>query len=134
MATKIGTALHLQWVTSSATINFNTDYRTFSYEPTVELLEETAGADASKQYIVSYKDGKASFAGLYQAGGTTPFASCAEGQLGTLKVGWEGSAAGSVLQTIPAISMGVKTNTTYNGLVELSIDWQQNGARTDGTL
>ena len=134
MATQVGTITHLKWVTSSATINFDTDYRTFSYEPSIELLDETAGADVSKQYIASYKDGKASFAGLYQAGGTTAFQSCREGQVGTLTVGWDGDAAGSVSQTIPAMSLGVKTNVTYNGLTEISIDWQQNGAIAFGTL
>jgi hypothetical protein len=134
MATQVGTALHLQWCTSSATINFNTDYRDFKTSETKELLEETAGADADKKYIVSYGDGNASFSGLYQSGGTTPFASCRPGQLGTLKVGWDGSAAGSVLETIPAIVSTLDLSDAYNDLVKIDISWQQNGSKSYGTL
>ncbi len=134
MASQVGTIAHLQWITSSATLTLSTDQRTITTEESVDLIDETAGADANKQYIVSYKDGKAGFAGLYQAGGTAIFSAAPAGQIGTLKYAPDGSVAGSVLITIPAISNGVKTNSVYNGLVEVSIDWQQNGTKTYGTL
>jgi hypothetical protein len=134
MATQIGSAAHLQWITSSATLTLNTDYRSFNTNETMGLIEETAGADTAKKFINSYPDGDASFQGLYQVGGTAIFTSCAGGQLGTLKYAPDGSVAGSICITIPAISKGVKMNSAYNNTVEVSVDWQQNGARSYGTL
>jgi hypothetical protein len=134
MGSQIGSAAHLQWITSSATLTLNTDYRSFNTGETRELIEETAGSDTSKQWISSYPDGDASFTGLYQIGGTAVFTACVGGQLGTLRYAPDGSVAGSILVTIPAISKGVKINSAYNNLVEVSVDWQQNGVRTYGTL
>lgn len=134
MVSQVGTAEFLQWRTSSATLTLNTDGRTYGLEESVELIDETAGADVNKQYIRSYKDGKVSWSGLYQVGGTEVFVSAAAGTLGTLVWAPDGSVAGSYAATIPAISMGVKINASYSALVDLSIDFQQNGAKTYGTL
>jgi len=134
MTSVVGSITHLQWITSSATLTLSTDHRSFNTSESIDLIEETAGADTSRLYINSYKDGDASFMGLYQKGGTAIFTSCLAGQLGTLYYAPEGSAVGSALVTIPAISKGVTISEGYNSLVEVSVDWQQNGARAYGTL
>jgi hypothetical protein len=133
MATYSGSALVIDWVTSSGTTGLHADYRTLSYTPTIDLIETTAGADADKNYVVGVKSGNASFAGIMQASGTAITAKLIEGQIGTLKIYPEGSASTKQMISFPAICMGSKYSIAYAGLNELSADWTQNGARTDGT-
>lgn len=133
MAAVVGSSLVLQWVTSSATTTYNTDFRSVNYSPSVALVDETAGADKNKSYLASIKDGKFDFRGVYQAAGTVNLTTATEGQVGTLLYSPEGTAGGKIKFTIPAISMGWQTNQPYDNVVEVAISWQQNGARTEGT-
>ena len=137
MTAFIGSAADLKWVTSSGTTTMSADYRTFSYQPSIQWLDETAGADVSVQRIPYMKDGQATFGGLLQsgssAGGTIMATACVEGQLGTLIWSPEGTAATKPKYTIPAYSEGVQLNWAYNALTEISVSWMQNGARVEGT-
>ena len=133
----VGLNTVISWTTSSATAVMSGDYRTFTYTPAVDLLEETAGSDANKLYIAAQKDGQIAFTGLLQsvgsAGGTIMTAALIEGQVGTLVFSPEGTAAGKTKFTYPAISQGAALNAQYNGVTEVSVNWQQNGARVEGT-
>jgi hypothetical protein len=126
-----GSALLLTWKTSSGTTTLSTDARTFTYDPEIELYEETAGGDTSRTYVNGLKNGRASFAGLLQAGGTALIAQFNEGQVGTIDAYPEGTASGKPHLTIPAICTKLGYSVPYNNLVEIAIDWQQNGIRTD---
>lgn len=128
-----GQSLIFQWIYSGGTINLNTDFRTATYSPSIDQAEDTAGADTNKTYVNLQKDGKVSFGGLMQTGGTTTTVGLVEGTSGTIIIGPEGTASGKQKLTIPAISLGANYNWPYNGLVEISCDFQQNGARTDGS-
>lgn len=128
-----GSAVVVDWVTSSGTTGLHADYKTISYTPSVDLIEVTAGSDADKSYVVGPKSGQASFTGIMQASGTAITAKLIEGQVGTLNIYPEGSASGKQKLSFPAISMGAKYSVAYAGVNELSADWTQNGARTDGT-
>ena len=115
----------------------NGDYRTFTYTPSIDLADQTAGSDTNKSYLTTIKDGKASFGGLLQgtnvAGGTLMAAGCAEGLTGTLKFSPEGTALGKTLYSMPAISLGAAMSFPYADVCDVKIDFQQNGARTEGT-
>jgi hypothetical protein len=137
MASFVGSSLVVLWVQASATTSLTGDYRTFNYAPSIELLEETAGADTAKQYVPYMKDGRITFTSLLQAtsavGGTVMTSTLTEGNIGTIKFSPEGTAAGKSLYTIPAISMGAALNIQYNNFTEVSVEWQQNGPRVEGT-
>lgn len=137
MTAFLGTTAVLLWATSSGTTAMQGDYRTFAYTPSIDFLDETAGADTSIQRIPYMKDGQATFTGLIQAGtmagGTVMAAACVEGQLGTLIWSPEGTTAGKPKYTIPAYSQGAQLSWSYNALSEISVTWQQNGPRTEGT-
>ncbi len=131
-----GNALVLSWIHSGGTAILNGDYKTAEYKPSIDLLDQSAGADTNKTYVGHLKDGTWSLSGLIQdgtaVGGTVTLSTLIEGASGTLIVGPEGTAAGKPKITTPCISLGVNQKYQYAGLSEWSVELQQNGARTDG--
>lgn len=137
MASFIGSAAVIRWMHSGGTAILSGDYRTFGYTPTIDLLDETAGADTNRQRVAYMKDGQAQFSALLQAGtaagGTAMSSVLVEGAIGTLEWNLEGTAAGKSKIYIPAISLGCPVTVPYNEFVEVSCSWQQNGTRVEGT-
>lgn len=137
MAAFSGSALDIKWLYGAGTTLLNTDFRTFNYNPSGDLIDQSAGSDANKTYIGGLKDGRAAFSGLLQgaavAGGTVMAATLAELNSGTLIWSPEGTAAGKSKYTMPAISLGAAFTYPYNDVVTVACDFQQNGARTEGT-
>ena len=129
-----GNATSLTWVWSGGTINLHSLYRSIFDSPSVDLVDQTVYADTSKSYLVGKKDGKFSWGGVFQAGGTAILAALAAGNGGTLTWGPEGTAVGKPKTVIPAIAMGAQRNEPYDGLMEISCDFQQNGDRTEGVF
>ncbi len=137
----VGSAVYLKWTFgATGTLILAPDYRNWNYAPSIDLLDATAGADTSRQYVKSYKDGRASLSGVLQPGGTitgnaagTIYNAFTEGTIGTMEWGPEGTAAGKPKFSAPFMSMGLTYNPVYNQIQEFSVDLQQNGARTDGT-
>lgn len=127
-----GSSLNVSWVYSGGTVDLSGDFRTFTYTPSVDMVDQTAGADTQKTYLAGLKDGQASLTAVMQAGGTATSNALVEGTSGTLTVGPEGTATAKQKIVIPAIAMGARFNIPYADVVELSCDFQQNGARTDG--
>lgn len=130
MAEYVGKEGVYTWVWSGGTVNFSSDWRTFSYSPTIEILDATAGSDAAKVKIVSFKDGSMSLT-LVDQGGTTLDAACTEGVGGTLFWSPAGTATNSPKYSAAAICKGQTINPQYNQVVERQISWEQNGARSD---
>lgn len=128
-----GKNLNVQWIHSAGTAVLSGDFRKFDYTPSVEMVDETAGSDTNKQYLVGVKDGKASFSALMQAAGSALTNALVEGAVGTIIWSPEGTASTNEKHTMPAISGGVVWSIPYRGVVEISVDFQQNGARTDGS-
>lgn len=128
-----GSALFLQWTYASGTITPNTDYRTCTYTPGIDLYEETAGADATKSFIGGLKEGEVKIGMLMQAAGTAITNGFVEGTQGTLIIAPEGTASGKQKMTIPGIAMGCTWNIAYNQLTEIAATVKQVGNRTDGT-
>jgi hypothetical protein len=136
MAGQYGSALYLCWAagTTGGTVVLNGDYRTFTYTPSVQLVEDTAGTDQANTYMPGIRSGQATFSGLLQAGSWASWGTAfKEGYIGTLIKAEEGTAVGKLIGTIPAICQGAVNSMAYNDMVSVSISWQQNGLRTEGT-
>lgn len=137
MAAFSGSALVMQWVQAAATTVITGDHKSFTYTPSINLIDATAGADANKNYIPGVRDGTWTFNATLQdgssAGGTSTFSTLAEGNIGTLIVMPEGTAAGKTKITLPSISQGAAYSIPYDNVIEMTVNGQQNGARVDGT-
>lgn len=128
----VGKECYVQWVTSSGTVELYTDARNFSYTPSIEYIDRTAGADASRKRLTSFKDGNATLEMLAQSDGTAILTLCAEGTHGTLTWGPAGTATGKPKRYCAAYAGGVQEANPYNDVATWTITWQQDGDRTDG--
>jgi hypothetical protein len=137
MPTYAGSSLVVQWIQAAATTVLTGDHKSMTYTPSINFIDSTAGADANKTYIPGVKDGNATFNANMQsgssAGGTSTFSTCAEGNLGTLKWYPEGTTAGYPYESIPAYSQGAAKSYPYENVVEVTVNFQQNGAHAEGT-
>ena len=130
MAEITGNNLVANWVYSGGTVALNTDFRTLSINPNIDLAETTAGADTDKTYIPTIKDATIEWSGLYQSAGTALVRALEAGTNGTLTVYPEGTASGKQKDIYPAIAMGAKINVPYADVVEISCTFQKNGAKS----
>jgi hypothetical protein len=129
MAEITGKNLVVTWAYSGGTVNLNTDFRTLSINPNIDLAETTAGADTDKTYIATIKDATIEWSGLYQSAGTALVRALEAGTGGTLTVYPEGTASGKQKDIYPAIAMGAKINIPYADVVEISCTFQKNGPK-----
>lgn len=107
------------------------DYRAFDPEESNTLIDTTAGVDAARSYINSFRDGKASITLLGQTGGTALWAAVAPGTSGTFEWAPEGTASGKQRHYCTAIVMRRKRNNPYDNLEVLDVDWNFTSAVTD---
>jgi len=132
-----GTSLNIQWLQGAGTTVLSGDFLTLTYDSSVDMKEETAGADTNKQYIAFQKDGKLTIAGNIQsgtaAGGTVMLSTMTEGNFGTIIFSPEGTAASKPKYTVPAYSEGPKLDYAYSDLSKWTCDFQQSGTRVEGT-
>jgi hypothetical protein len=132
-----GSALDVKWLQGSGTNTISGNQTNFSYTPSIDLIDQSSGADTNKKYITSLKDGQATLESLFQsgtnAGGTALSAVLTEGLSGTLIWSPEGTAAAKPKYTMPAISQGAGFSYSFNEKVVLSCSFQQNGTRVEGT-
>jgi hypothetical protein len=130
----VGSAFYGIWTTATGTTTLNTDYRNFSYTPSISFVDCTAGADTATQRIQSFKDGAVTCDMLMLDNmGTAVPTQLAEGMVGTLIWGESGTAGGKTKVTLPAISQGITRTSPYNDVVTITASWLQNGPRVDGT-
>lgn len=127
-----GTALYATWIWSGGTVVLNTDYRNFSYTPSVTFMDAAAGADVTPTRLQYMKDGAVNAEILMLSNmGTAVIAAFSEGVSGTLVWGEAGTATGAPKVTLPAICEGATRNSVYNDVTTLSVSWLQNGARVE---
>lgn len=130
-----GSAAYLGWKHSAGTIALHADFRTFSWAPTMNFIDATAGSDTYEQLIKSYgTGGEFSAELLAQTGGTALAAKLDRGTKGTVIYGPEGSTAGKLRYRIPAYSTGPQWNQPFNDVVTLTANWRQYAAETRGTF
>lgn len=137
MATFAGSSLVVAWVQAAATTTLTGDHKSCSYTPSINFIDATAGADADKTYIAGVRDGTWTFNANLQtgtnSGGTTAYATLKEGNAGTLWIYPEGLTAGKSYYAIPSLAQGAAFSWPYDNVVEVTVNGQQNGARTEGT-
>jgi hypothetical protein len=134
MAEYSGSAFYGSWTSTAGTVTtLASDHKKWTYDPEIETIEITNGADAVKTYLAGVKGGKANITMAMQAAGTALTNALVEGAFGTLIIAAEGTASGKPKMTIPAFSMGVKYNESFNDVVEISVDFLQSGLRVDGS-
>ncbi len=128
-----GSALYLAWAYSGGTVMLQTDFRQFAWEPSLNLIDSTAGADTFQESIPGIGiPGNISLTTVMQSGGTALISALAKGNQGTLIFGPAGTATGQPKSSIPAISMGPRYSQPYNDVVEFSVDFHQSAQHTDG--
>jgi len=128
MADYTGVNLFLSFAGSGGTVTLSTEYRSLSTNPSVGLVDVSAGSDTFKTYLTTLKDGSFEYSGLMQTLGTAVTNALREGIAGTLTIGPEGTVAGKPRETYPVITLGPKLNYPYSDVVEVSATFQQNGA------
>ena len=134
MAEFTGQNLYVDWAYSGTTYVLSGDYRSVSWNPSIGMVESTAGSDPFKSYLTNVKDTTADVTCVMQAGSVAIENAMREGNVGTLTVGPEGTAAGKRKYTLPgAISQGAKFNWVYTDVVELACSFQGSGTATYGT-
>jgi hypothetical protein len=139
MSAYSGSALVVQWIQIAGTTTLTGDHRNFTFTPSISFVDETAGADAHKQYLSGIKDSNATFEAVLQsgtgAGGTSVFAGTilTEGNLGTLIWSPEGTGATKPKWTWQCYSQGVSFTEPYADVVSVTVNFQGNGIATAGT-
>ena len=135
MSTYAGSSLVVSWIQAAATTVLTGDHKSLTYTPSINFYDATAGADTHKSYIPGVKDGSATFNANFQsgtvAGGTVTFAVLAEGTPGTLQWQPEGTASTKPKYVIPALAQGPQFSYPYDNVVEVTVNFQQNGARVE---
>jgi len=127
-----GSALYGHWIWSGGTLVISTENRNFSYAENIETIDATAGSDATRRKIASFKNATASLSMTAQSDGTALIAACAAGVVGTLIFGEAGSVAGKPKTTMPAISLGISRSVPYADVVTYDISWESTGDPTYG--
>lgn len=109
----------------------DTDYRSFNPTETIDLLDQSAGSDDNRTYIVSLEDGTASVEMVMQADGTAVWNACDLGTEGTLEWAEEGTATGSERSYVNAIVNERSKTIPYADLIIMNISWQFSGDVTN---
>ena len=135
MSTYSGSALVVTWIQAAATTVLTGDHKSFTYTPSIDLIDATAGADTNKSYLNGPKDGNATFNSNFQSGtnsgGTVMTATLTEGAIGTIEWQPEGTAVPKPKYSMPAISQGAALSNPYADVSEITVNWQQNGTRAE---
>jgi len=135
MSTFAGSSLVVSWIQTAATTVLTGDHKSCTYTPSINFYDATAGADTHKSYIPGVKDGSATFNANMQSGtasgGTITYATLARGNQGTLQIQPEGTASTKPKISVPAISQGPAYSWPYDNVVEVTVNFQQNGAEAE---
>lgn len=110
----------MQWVYSGGTIALNGDYRTFSWNPSTDYAEVTAGQDTHKGRLPTLKDATASITLVVQTSGTAIATALQPATAGTLIYGPEGTAVGKRKITLPAYCDGAKVEFPYSDVAVIT--------------
>lgn len=127
MAEYTGEALYLKF---GSTV-LSGDFRQFSVSENVDLVDASAGADAARTYLARLEDGTASLRLLDQSDGTALWDALDKGTSGTLEWAPEGTATGNGRHYAVAIVSSRERSMPYDGVVELSVEFQLSGVVTD---
>ena len=110
------------------------EIRSFSIEESADTLEDTTMGDTARTYKSSLTTYTGSVDVLWDETDTTGQGALTIGAEVTLNLYPEGDTSGDTYYTGTAIVTGRTINSTYDGLVEMSISVQGNGALTTSTV
>ena len=110
------------------------EIRSFSIEESADTLEDTTMGDTARTYKSSFTTYTGSVDVLWDETDTTGQGALTIGAEVTLNLYPEGDTSGDTYLTGSAIVTGRTINSTYDGLVEMSISVQGNGALTTSTV
>lgn len=127
-----GPTMVLTWISSAGTTTLSGDYRTCSWQPSVNYADASAGSDTNMVRLTALKDAKASIQLVQQTGGTAVASVLNAGTQGTLIIQPEGTATGKRKITFPSFSDGASYEFPYAETAVLSCSFTGNGAYTDG--
>lgn len=128
-----GSTLYMEWVHPGGTIVLSGDFRQLTINRTLEIIDATAGADTYKEKLPSFGDTEVSWSSVMQQSGTALISALAQKTLGTVVVGYEGTATGKPKFTVAAYSNGPSFNQPYNDVVEFSCSWISTAAPSETT-
>ena len=122
---------------SEGTIKIGSDtvgeLRSFSLESTAETIEDTSMGDTSRTYKVGLKTFTGTASVFFDETDTAQNALVAGAEI-TLNVYPEGASSGDTYYTGSAIVTGRTINSSFDGMVEMEISFQGNGALTESTV
>lgn len=110
------------------------EIRSFSIEETADTLEDTTMGDTARTYKSSLTSFSGSVDVLWDEADSTGQGALTIGAEITLNLYPEGDTSGDTYMTGAAIVTGRSINSSYDGLVEMSISVQGNGALTTTTV
>jgi len=110
------------------------EIRSFSIEETADTLEDTSMGDTARTYKSSLTNYTGSIDVLWDEEDTTGQGSLTIGAEVELNLYPEGDTSGDTYYSGNAIVTGRTINSSYDGLVEMSISVQGNGALTETTV
>ena len=110
------------------------EIRSFSIEETADTLEDTTMGDTARTYNSSLTSFSGSVDVLWDETDSSGQGALTIGAEVTLNLYPEGDAAGDTYLTGSAIVTGRSISSSYDGLVEMSITVQGNGALTSTTV
>jgi hypothetical protein len=121
-----GSALYLQWASDAGTVTLQSDFRNFSWGPTLNFIDATAGADTFERLLPSYGVGTdISLEMLAQTDGTALATALAKAAKGTLTYGPSGTANNAIAYRIPCYSQGVQWAQPFADVVQMNANFRQ---------
>ena len=110
------------------------EIRSFSIEESADTLEDTTMGDTARTYKSSLTNYTGTVDVLWDETDTTGQGALTIGASVTLNLYPEGDASGDTYYTGTAIVTGRTINSSFDGLVEMSISVQGSGALTQTTV
>ena len=135
MAEYAGSAMVLQWKTTSGTTLLNTDFRTFSWTPSLNWIDATAGADTYEVLLSSYGVGaEIPITMVAQSAGTLLLTELVRQKAGSLVYYPAGTGSTNIYYTIPATSAGPQWSSPFNDVTIITASFRQTSVETLGTV
>jgi len=136
MARYTGSALALQWVTSSGTAWLEGDFRSLSISEDQESADSTAGDDTYKGYIPTVADasGEVSLLDTSGTAGTIQWAYVAPATTGTLTWYPTGTAASQMTWAAPGFVQSRQREFPYDDVVSITLGFQFTGVPVMGSV
>jgi hypothetical protein len=115
-------------------VNAIAEIRSFSIEESADTLEDTTMGDTARTYKSSLTNYTGTIDVLWDETDTTGQGALTIGAPVTLNLYPEGDTSGDTYYTGAAIVTGRTINSSFDGLVEMSISVQGSGALTQTTV